>query len=162
MTRSTEGFFLALESAVRDLKIMSVPDEEMPDTVARLKAIHKRLGEIIKGIVVEMPADIRGKEYYTQTRRKARRTYNTSAILAAVANVRDMTPEQALRDLLREDAVRLNWRWSDLSRYFERHDIELRQVSHEIANDGTTDGPQVGAQWESEVTLIPIPPEGDK
>ena len=117
------------------------PDDELADVVADLQSAERLLAETRRMLMSELTGPLDGSEYRIVEGRAAKRSYNTSGLLAAFGGF------DALPGLVAEDAVRLGWQWSKLQQAADRHDVTLSVAKHEIG-DGDPEA-LVGEVWES-------------
>ena len=148
--RNTHLAYLAdIRAMIHELISLPAPAEEkVADIVGEVRALEVRLGEWRRGLLVETPEG-EGVNYRVTTGHKATRSYNTAAILYAI----DGDPARALRTLRAADVVRLQWRWSQLQRFFASTGRDLVVTNHEITDSGEIDGPMVGQVWEDVTRL---------
>lgn len=138
----------ALETAtevVRGYKAVQIPDGILPDVIADLRAAEETLAEYRKALVAEAPGPTVGQDFELKERRRAKRSYNPSRILAAFAQEGESIGD-TIRRLDREGVVTLSWSWSRLRQAADRHDVSLDIAQHEI-EDG--DEAMVGEVWQS-------------
>lgn len=165
-----------MKTALLELEAAEVPVAEMPDAAGAVRDLERRLAELRhrwNEAQVEEAHDpeselgpptlehtafgtqkvqVVGRQYRTVTTRSAKRTYNTAAIL------HDMVEHglfagsmDALGFALRERLARVEWRWSDLTRYARTVGLPLRTVAHAIPDDGDLDAPHVGEEWRESI-----------
>jgi len=146
-----------IKTMVNELISLPAPaDSRVPDILGEVRALEVKLAEWRRSLRAETP-DVGGEKYKLETTRKAVRSYNTAAILYAV----NPDPGVALRELRQYDAVRLQWRWSELKKFFSLTGRELRVVPREVLETGEIDAPMVGEKWVDVTgTAKPIIEEG--
>lgn len=154
-------------------------DQELADTVGLTREIEVRLADTRhrwEQLTAEMepvyepdtsrrvneaeragPPVAVGKRYELVPQYKTVRTYNTPAILVAIAEATGMGPIDALQDALGADAVRLSWRWTQLKRYLRDRHVTIR-IGHDAVSDHDgTDQPMVGeVRVQSGVKRVPL------
>ena len=139
-----------IDHDVTELVRLPVPEEDTPDTAGSCRAIENKLGNWRRSLVSEVPSTTKGKAYQVVVGRKATRSYSMAPIMASVGEkYPDDGAFQLLQRLIQSGAVKLTFGWQKLERFFQKEDLELRIVAHEILDDGDPDGPHVGAVWES-------------
>ena len=143
MHKSTEALVTRLQEAVSDLSEWPIPEDDSVDTVGLLRAAEVKLAELRRRLVAEMDGTETGELYRAVETRSAKRSYNTNGLLAAF--------DGGLRDLMASDAVRLQWRWSQLQQVAEAYDVTLSIAKHEI-EDGDPDA-LVGEVWTRRVDV---------
>jgi hypothetical protein len=136
-----------ITTEVRRLETIPVTDDQLVDTIGTIRAIETRLAAVRKSLTAEITGPQDGSDYRAVTNRKAVRSYNTNGILAAFGG--------DLQRLLRADAVRLQWRWTQLERACNVGDVPLTKVFHEI-DDGDPDA-MVGEVWTDDIRVEAIP-----
>lgn len=133
-----------LEATATELALVPYPsDEEAADWVGRINAVVTKLNGLKRGLLSEMPGPVVGSQYRITEDRAARRTYNSAAILHSFGEA-----GWGLTDLLRRDAVRLTWRWTELDRAFAEAKVEMLKAYRELEETGDVEGPHVGEVWE--------------
>lgn len=136
---------------IRSLLREPVADSEAADVAGRVRYWEQELARYRRAIIEETgPVD--GTSYLIVERRKADRNYNRTKILSTVMDGLDMPPWQAFRALEDADAVRLDWQWSKLGRFFASNRLTLTVANTEI-EDGDLDGPHVGQTWRTYLTV---------
>lgn len=129
--------------------------EEVADILGEIRHIERLMADWRRSLSAETP-DAEGKNYRTVTKRRARRSYNTTRIIGdvqvALAKERgEASAWDAIRELMGADALRLQVRWSDLKKLLALWDIPLVVAQHEI-EDGDLAEAQVGEIWEEYTT----------
>jgi hypothetical protein len=149
-----------LRRAAGDLIRSPVPEDEAVDVVGEVAAIIRDLQAFTRSLKSEMAPEATGRGYVATTSRSAKRSYNTQGLLAATVDAMDMrrpsgSPPVSLLDamkaLMDADAVRLNWRWTELQAAAVEYDIPMTIVRHEI-EDGDPKA-LVGEVW-TEATSV--------
>lgn len=134
MTNTTLTETEALLSRVRELctqvKKAAPSDVELVDRVGQLGEIIDDLNTTKRMWLSEVAPGALGESYRAYESRPVSRSYNTDGILAAVQG--DRGAWGAFQYLLRKDAVRLQWRWTQLKSVFNALDVPLVVVGHEI------------------------------
>lgn len=120
-------------------------DSEAVDLAGELAHIISKLSTYKRALLSEVPGPVDGEKYRTVVSRSARRSYNTAAILSAFDN--------DLRSLISADAVRLQWRWTQLKDEARKRDVTLVVAHHEIEDEGEVDGPMIGEVWSDQVKV---------
>ncbi len=141
----------ALRRAASDLIRQPIPEDEAVDVVGEVAAIIKDLQAFNKSLKSEMAPAATGRGYVATTSRSATRSYNTQGILSAAGRAMGAGTFEALKTLMKADAVRLTWRWTELQEAAIEHDIPMTIVRHEI-EDGDPDA-MVGEVW-TEATSV--------
>lgn len=148
MTDQVSDLLTRIEADVTDLVRLPVPEEDTPDAAGRGRALENKLAGWRRGMVVELPSTTKGEKYKVVVGRKCDRSYSIAPVVTALG---DKYPDdnnfELLMRLITSQAVKLTWSWTYIKRMFEREDMELRIVSHEILDDGDPDGPHVGEVW---------------
>lgn len=119
-------------------------DDQLPDVVADLQAAERTLADVRRMLMSEVAGPTQGQHFRIVSSRSAKRSYNTDGLLAAFGGL------SALPDLVAADAVRLQWRWSELRRKAEVEDVTLIVASHEI---GDGDEALIGENWTTELRV---------
>jgi hypothetical protein len=152
MTTTLTEVLWALAKEARTLEQLPVTDDALVDTVGTIRAIETRLAAVRKSLTAEITGPQDGSDYRAVTNRKAVRSYNTNGILIAFSDARTDDP---LRLLMEADAVRLQWRWTQLKNACHRYDVPLDIAFHEI-EDGDPDA-MVGEIWTDDLRVEAIP-----
>jgi hypothetical protein len=121
-------------------------DSELADVVADLQTAERTLAECRRMLLSELTGPISGRRYRIVETRQAKRSYNTSGLLAAFGGF------GALPELVAQDAVRISWQWTNLQRAAQREDVTLSVAQHEI-DDG--DEALVGETWNTRWAVEP-------
>lgn len=116
-------------------------ESEVADVIADLETAERTLAACRRSLLAELPGPVSGRRYRIVEDRQAKRSYNTSGLLAAFGGF------DSLPRLVADDVVRLQWQWTKLRREAERDDVTLSVAQHEIA-DGDPDA-LVGEVWKS-------------
>lgn len=156
MEPNENGVFVLIETiraAAGALRAQPVSDEQIVDVIGHTRALERRLAEWRRGLESEVTSGDKGTEFEVQESRSAKRSYNTNGILAAFTQGMHR-PEEALYELIAEDALRLTWRWTQLQAAAQRHDVTLAVAKHEI-EDGDPDA-VIGEVWTSKTTIVPL------
>ena len=124
--------------------LTGLSDAQIIDEVGELGALIKKLTAIKRALMSELPGPVRGDKYQLTEINEAKRTYNSAVILKSFAE-----NEWTLQDLIRADAVRLTWRWSQLNRAVRDARVMVTIAQREIDDDGDLDGPMVGEVWKT-------------
>lgn len=119
-------------------------DDQLPDVVADLQAAERTLADVRRMLMSEVTGPTQGQHFRIVSNRSAKRSYNTDGLLAAFGGY------SALPSLVAADAVRLQWRWSELRRKAEVEDVTLVVASHEI---GDGDDALIGENWTTELRV---------
>ncbi len=145
-----------IRQAIRDMMDLPTPEPaETADLIGDLRQIEILLAEWRRGLLVETP-DAEGQRYRTVTRRKAKRSYNTTKIIHSVATELDLDTLTAIRRLREAGAFKFTVRWTDLKKAFALWDLDLVTSSHEVADEGDISGAHVGEQWDEHTAQEPI------
>ena len=118
-------------------------DEDTPDVIADLHHAEKTLANLRRSLLSELPGPVAGQHFRIVEKRTASRSYNDSGIIAAAGGL------DALPALVASDVARLTWQWGKLRTWFQKHDLPLVVVGHEIG-DGDTGG-LVGELWTAKL-----------
>lgn len=132
-----------LERAASQLTIPPVGSEA--DWLGRVNKILRDIGGTRKLVLDELDGPVAGEDYRVVEGRKADRSYNTAALVAAFE-----AKHWTLRDLMNADAVRLSWRWTELKRAASDADVTLRIAAHEVTDFGDLDEEMIGEVWKTE------------
>jgi hypothetical protein len=139
----------AIERAAEELINRPIPsDEEAVDMAGRLAYVIGKLNAYKRALLAEVSGPVTGSQYRTVTGRKASRSYNTASILS-----RFDAAGVSLHDLRAADAVRLNWRWSELKKTAYDSGVTLSIAPREIEDDGDVEAPMVGEVWTEDVRI---------
>jgi len=135
-----------LEDAVRGLIEAPIEDAEIPDTAGRVRHLEIKLADYRRGLLAEAPEPV-GTDYAIVESRTATRTFNPTRILSDVASA---LPGESLIGVLSElqhaDAVRLQWQWQKLGKFFHAHGITMQKHTGPV-DDG--DDAHVGEVWKT-------------
>ena len=132
-----------IEDAIQALEAHPYPsDTEAVDWAGRIGHLISRLNTVKRGLMSEMTGPTRGEAYQIIETNAAERSYNSAAIIKAFAD-----EGLSLPDLIRFDAVRLSWRWTELNRV-ARGKVDLRVTQREIDDTGDVEGPMIGEVWK--------------
>ena len=123
-------------------------DTEVADVIADLETAERTLAGMRRELLAELPGPVSGRRYRVVEDRSAKRSYNTSGLLAAFGGISE------LPRLVSEDVVRLQWQWTNLRREAERDDVTLSVAQHEI-DDGDPEA-LVGEVWRSRYRTEPV------
>ncbi len=115
-----------------------------PDELGRIDKIIRDLSLIRKTSLAELSGPVTGSAYRVTEQRKAKRSYNTAAILVAFGK-----KDLPLMALVHGDAVRLTWQWTKLRQMMHAADVDLVLTSREVENLGDADAPMIGEVWTS-------------
>jgi len=121
--------------------IKSDPPANPADVVGDLQRAERVLRDVRLMLLSEVSEPQAGDDWRIVQARSAKRSYNTSGLLAAFGGF------AALPGLVAEDVVRVSWNWSKLRQAATREDIPLVVVGHEI---GDGDDALVGENWTSQ------------
>jgi hypothetical protein len=157
---------LMLTEAATRLKRLTPSDEELADAVGHCRQVEVMLSKTRRrweSLTAEMerqwdaPTDNRadpqeragapvavGKDFELVPTFETKRTYNTPAILMAVAEETEVFPMDVLQDAIAADAVRLAWRWTDLKKWLSRNGVGLSTVPRPVTDHDGTDEAMVG------------------
>jgi hypothetical protein len=91
------------------------------------------------------------------TTRSAKRSYNTAAIVWAVAGATDGDPTHALMRCVNTGVATVAWSWSKLRSLAEELGLPLKKVNHPVIEDGDIEGPWVGEDWKAQVRQEAVP-----
>lgn len=154
---STPTLFLLerLRALSRDISEAAPSDDELVDVAGELDELVGRLGSTLASWKSEVAPLAIGDRYRSVQSKPMERSYNTTGILSAIADAKTVDPDAALRFLLLNDAVRLQWRWSQLKSALHALDVPLVVAAHEI-EDGDPDGYMVGEVPKPRTRLEPI------
>lgn len=149
MQTTTTRLIDHLEGAVDTLINWIPTEDEAVDVAGRVQKLERSLADFRRLVMSELSGTEVGDQYRASGRRSAKRSYNTNGILAAFAQV----VNDPLQVLLDADAVRLEWRWTELRDVANRFDVILSIAPHEI-EDGDPEA-LIGEVWGSTVTVTP-------
>lgn len=183
-----DGVLATLEHAAKDLRGVPVDVLAMPDASGRLRAVEITLAEVRRGwnaatlVAVKDPENplgpetfpaertlfgtvkprVVGTQYRTVTKRSAKRTYSTAAILKGAGDSEHFagSPLEALMAMLREGAVRLDYVWGEFEKFCRRYGLPMRVVEGAITDDGDVTGPWVGEVWKETVSQEAVKDDG--
>jgi len=128
-----------IEKLVRQLQPTDDPDE-----LGRIDRLIRDLSGIKRDSLAELSGPVSGSAYRVTEQRKAKRSYNTAAILVAFGK-----KDLPLMALVHADAVRLTWQWTKLRQMMHGADVDLVLTSREVEDLGDADAPMIGEVWES-------------
>lgn len=117
-------------------------DDQIADVIADLQAAERTLAEMRRMLLSELSGPTAGTTHRIVESRSAKRSYNTSGLLALFGGYSE------LPRLVARDVVRIDWQWSKLRRELEQADLPLTVAQHEIT-DGDPDA-LVGEVWQSQ------------
>lgn len=134
-----------LETLTRRIRTLEIADDrETADVIGRLTKIIGDLIAYKRDLISELPGPVVGAVYQVTEQNKAKRSYNTAAIVSAFA-----AQDVSLSDLVRADVARISWQWTKLKAVAYANGVEMRIASGEIEDTGEVGGPLVGEVWES-------------
>jgi hypothetical protein len=155
-----------IEKHTNELKRMTPTDAGLADAVGHTRAVEVLLGETRRrweSLVAEMeplqtwhperradpgersgPPAVEGVDYSLVPQFKTTRTYNTPAILVEIGEAMEVGPTDALMEAINADAVRLQWRWTELKRFLSDIGGTMRIASKPVADYDGTDAAMVG------------------
>jgi hypothetical protein len=133
-------FLDRIEHEVRGLvQAPAPPDDELADIIGRLTKISASVNTLKRDLMAELDHPVEGESYRIAVGRKADRSYNPSALIAGFAR-----EGWGIPDLVKADAVRLGWRWTELKRAAYEAGVTLTVAPKEI-DDG--DEAMIGEVW---------------
>ena len=138
----------ATPARVKEALLLAEGDEELVDVIGCVRSSISRMTDMRRQAENEILPDqdlrvLAGSEYMVEVTRKADRSYNTPALMKTF-QANGIT----LGDLLDANVLTLSWRWTELVRYMDRNELDMRKVASEIPNMGDPDGPHVGQIWK--------------
>lgn len=139
----------SLSTLRSDIKtaIANAPDDPaLVDVLGLIRHAEIQLADLRKTSASELPqGTIEGKAYVYQQSRQAKRSYNTSRLLALFTRVVGPNPMHALLWLIERGVVKMSWSWKNLQAVADELDLELTVAKHEITDGDLT--ADVGEVW---------------
>lgn len=126
-------------AAAADRLISEPPPENPVDLIGELGHIISKLNNYRRALLAET-GEAEGERYRIVAGRKARRSYNTAALVAALG----------LKPILDADAARLTFRWTELRRLAMAEGITLSIAGREVSDYGDLEEPMVGEIWQDD------------
>lgn len=114
------------------------------DLAGLIRGTEAQFARQRKLAVSELPAKIEGGEWRIETGRIAKRSYNTTGLLAKFADQLGLPMMATIGHLLNTGVIKIEWQWTKLKEEMQMHEIPLLEVSRTI-NDG--DEADVGSVW---------------
>jgi hypothetical protein len=139
-----------LEEATDRLIRLPVPEADTPDVVGRVRHVIRRLGEWTRGLLAEA-APCEGTDYDLVESRHAERSYNTPRLLGDCAEALGLDLARGVSALVGLGVVKVEWRWTELSRFAAVHNLTLEVAKRETGED--LDSPHVGEVWRSRMDV---------
>ena len=167
---TTVETFTEIEHAIDTIRL-AVANTPMDDATAvdmagELRSVANRVTAMARNIESEIPDDavIAGSRWQTKVGRSASRTYNESAILAALSTAYGTTSiGDVLHAAANDGAIKLSWSWTAIRKLFDQLNIPLTTVPHEVGDgqvetsvDGEVVVPHVGEVWKWRTTFEPV------
>lgn len=151
--------FRSLGTAITKLTAGPVTDEDIPDASGQCRHYERKLAEWRQGLTSELTAGVHvGTDYQIRVPNQSHRSYNPQAIIADVAHTCGLTPISAILELRQEGAIRLDFVWTQLEKFFQTRGIDMRITNGRELNedDMTLDGSHVGCYWTAGTPAVEV------
>ena len=129
----------------REYRQIAVGEGQLTDLAGEMRSIENRLAADRRIISSEFDpgGTTAGRGWAAKTTKVGQQSFNAPAILMS-AQSNGLT----LMDLVNAGALKLDWKMMKLKDLFAKHDIEFRQVGHEIES-GDPMGPHLGLWYKA-------------
>ena len=126
--------------------LLTEGDEDVVDLLGTVKKIEQQLGKWRRGLEAETPSETTGTKTNIHIPRSAKRSYNTSGLMAVMANWLQLDGTALIGELVARRIINpIGWRWTETEAAFTTAGIPMRKVGHEV-DDGDMEY-DIGEVW---------------